>query len=310
MSSIASTSSLSTAAIVFTPTGPPSNRSMIARSSLRSMSSNPCSSISSSFRALPRHCRRDFAVAFHLRIVANPLQQPIRHARRPAASLCDFAAAFGSDRRAQNFRRTPDDEFQIRHGIEIQAVDHAEARPQRRRNQPGASRRADQREAPQIQPMRARAWALADDDVEFEVLHRRIEDFFDVGLKPMNLVDEENVADFEIRQNRREVALELDQRTGRRAEPRAHFVGDHRSESGLAETRRTVQQDVIERFAALSCGLDRNIEVVFDVVLADVFRQHASAAATVRMALPLRPSMPRNNSLRHVIPSSESEVLV
>ena len=72
--------------------------------------------------------------------------------------------------------------------------------------------------SPQVQTMRARARSLADDDVELVILHRRIEDFFDVGLKPVNLVDEQHVAKFEIRQNGGEIAFELDQRAGGGAE--------------------------------------------------------------------------------------------
>src|SRR6266496_6611877 len=49
MSSIASFSSLIAAAMVFNPTGLPPNLSMMVCSSLRSISSNPCSSTSSSF---------------------------------------------------------------------------------------------------------------------------------------------------------------------------------------------------------------------------------------------------------------------
>ena len=91
----------------------------------------------------------------------------------------------------------------------------------------------------------------------------------------MDLVDEKDVAEFEIGENRGQVAFELNQRPGCGAEMRAHFVGDDGSQRRLAETRRTIKQNVIERLAAFPGGLDRDIEVVFDVLLADVLRENA-----------------------------------
>ena len=53
---------------------------------------------------------------------------------------------------------------------------------------------------------RARRRPLADDEVELEILHRRIEDFLDRRGQAMDLVDEEHVALFEVGQQRREIA--------------------------------------------------------------------------------------------------------
>src|SRR5262249_50178837 len=107
------------------------------------------------------------------------------------------------------------------------SMDHTESRPQRRGDQAGARRGSDQREPPQIQAVRSGARPLTDDDVELEVLHRRIEDLFDVGLEAVDFVDEQYVAEFEVRENRCEIAFELDQWPGGRAEARTHFVRDY-----------------------------------------------------------------------------------
>ena len=50
----------------------------------------------------------------------------------------------------------------------------------------------------------------------------------------------------------------------------AHLVGDDVRERRLAEARRSVQEDVIERLAALFGGGDRDLQVLADAVLADV----------------------------------------
>ena len=54
---------------------------------------------------------------------------------------------------------------------------------------------------------------LPDDDVELEVLHRRIEDLFDGRRQAVNLVDEQHFARLQVRQDAGEVAGLLDHRT-------------------------------------------------------------------------------------------------
>src|SRR5262245_57223967 len=99
--------------------------------------------------------------------------------------------------------------------------------------------------------MRPGAWPLADDDVEFEILHRGIEDFLDIRLKPVDLVDEQNIANVEIRQNGRQIAFQLNEWTGCCAKPRPHFIGDDGCQRRLSEAGRTVKKDVIERLSPL-----------------------------------------------------------
>ena len=52
-------------------------------------------------------------------------------------------------------------------------------------------------------------------------------------------------------------------------EGRAEFVGNYVGERSLAEAGRAVKKDVVERFAARFCGLNRYVEIFFDLVLAD-----------------------------------------
>ena len=99
-----------------------------------------------------------------------------------------------------------------RRRIEIQPLHDAEARAQRRRQQPRARRRADQRERLDRHLHRARARALADHDVELEVLHRRIEDLLDRRRQAVDLVDEQDLARLQVRQDAGEVARLLDHR--------------------------------------------------------------------------------------------------
>ena len=138
MSSMASFSSLIAAAMLLMPTGPPPNLSMIVRSNLRSTSSKPRSSTSSSFSASSGDLFGDGAVGTHLRVIANAPQQPVRNARRSAGSPRELRGGALVDRDVQYPRRPLDDFLQIRFVVEIEAVDDAKARPQR----PGQQSRA------------------------------------------------------------------------------------------------------------------------------------------------------------------------
>ncbi len=115
--------------------------------------------------------------------------------------------------------------------------------------------------------------ALADDQVELEVLHGGVEDFLDGRLQAVDFVDEQHVPGLEVGEDRGEVAGALDDRAGGGAEADAEFAGDDLGERGLAEAGRAVQQDMVQRFAAGAGGLDEDGEVFAGGALADEFRK-------------------------------------
>ena len=92
------------------------------------------------------------------------------------------------------------------------------------------------------------AGALAEDDVEAEVLERRVEDLLRGAVEPVDLVDEEDVARLERGEDRRDVLL-LERRAGDRAEADAELLADDLRERRLAEARRAGEQHVVERLA-------------------------------------------------------------
>src|SRR2546428_2989327 len=104
--------------------------------------------------------------------------------------------------------------------------------------------------------MSARAGTLTDDDVEFEILHGGIENLFDIRLKPVDLIDKQHIAEFKVREDGGQIALQLDQRARGGAEMCGHFVRDDGSQCGLAQSWGAIQQYVIERLAAFAASLD------------------------------------------------------
>src|SRR5690606_32066563 len=167
-------SSDSDAASDSTPTGPPSKWPMMVLSSRRSSSSKPSGSTLSMAMAA---CATlvDAPAGPDLGVVTHPAQQAVGDARRAARAAGDLAGAIRFAVDAQDPRRTAHDPGQLLGRVELQALDDAEAVAQRRGQQAGAGGGADQGERRQVELDRARGRALADHDVDLEVLHRRIE---------------------------------------------------------------------------------------------------------------------------------------
>ena len=108
---------------------------------------------------------------------------------------------------------------------------------------------------------RARRRPGADDQVELEVLHRRIENFLDRRVEAMNLVDEQHVARLEIGELRGEVARLGDHRAGGGAEVDAELARDDLRQRRLAQPRRADEQHVVERLAARLGQFDEHLEI-------------------------------------------------
>src|SRR5262249_58767563 len=113
----------------------------------------------------------------------------------------------------------------------------------------GARRRADERERRQVERQRARGRALADDDVEPEVLERRVEDLLDRPVEAVDLVDEEDVARLERRQDRGDVALPLERGPGDLSDADRELATHGLRERRLAEAPRPGAPQMVERGA-------------------------------------------------------------
>jgi hypothetical protein len=110
---------------------------------------------------------------FHLSDVANPLQQAIGDAWRAAGAASHSPQPVTVDVDLEQRRGPRDNALKVFYRIELEPVNDAEAVAKRAGEQPGTGRRTDEREARQVEPQRAGAWTLADDDVECEILERR-----------------------------------------------------------------------------------------------------------------------------------------
>jgi len=118
---------------------------------------------------------------------------------------------------------------------------------------------------------------LADDDVEPEILERRIEDLLDRPVQAVDLVHEQDVVSLEPGQDRGHVALALEGWAGNAADPDAELLAHDVGQARLPEPGRPDEQDVVERFVARLRGRERDRELVLDPLLPDELGQAARA---------------------------------
>ncbi len=97
--------------------------------------------------------------------------------------------------------------------------------------------------------------------IQLVILHRRIEDLLHRRIEAVDLVDEQDVALFEVGELRGEIPGLGDHRAGGRAEVHPQFAGDDLGERGLAEAGRADEQDVVEGLAGLLRRVDEHLEI-------------------------------------------------
>ena len=145
----------------------------------------------------------------------------------------------------------------------------AEPVAQRRGQQAGPGGRADQGERGDVERDRGRAGALADHDVDPEVLHRQVQHLLGRAGEAVDLVDEDDLALLQRGQHRREVARPLDRRAAGDPQRRAELGRDDHRDRGLAEAGRPGQQHVVRRPAASQGAVQQQRELLADPGLAD-----------------------------------------
>jgi len=119
----------------------------------------------------------------------------------------------------------------------------------------------------------ARRRPLPDHDVQFVVFERRVEDFLKRRLQPVHLVNKKHLFVADIGQDGGKVALDLQGWPGSLLKGDSQLVGNDGGERGLAQPGRTVEQNVVQSFAAGFCRFNRDRQVFFDLGLSDEFRE-------------------------------------
>ena len=160
-------------------------------------------------------------------------------------------------------------------GVVVQSIHGAEARPQRRGHQRQPCGGTHEREARQIQADGTSRRPFADHDVERVLFHRRIQDFLDHTAEAVNLIDEQDISGAQAGENCRQISGPLNGRSGGHLDADAHLVGNDVGQRGLAQSRRPVEKNMIERVTAATRRADQDLEVLLELALTNDFGQGA-----------------------------------
>ena len=234
---------------------------------------------------LHRDLERDRTLVPHLGDVAHASQDPVRDPRRPTSAGRDLVGGLVDDLDAEDPRGAPHDQRELGRLVVAEPEGHPEAVAEWRRQESGAGRGADEREGRKVERERPGRRALAHDDVEPEVLERRVEDLLDGAVEPVDLVDEEDVAGLEAREDGGDVALPLERRAGHGTDPDAELLTEDEREARLPEPGRADEEHVVERLAPGPRRLERDAELLLDPLLADELVEPARTEAAVELFL-------------------------
>src|SRR3954447_22090040 len=215
----------------------------------------------------------DHPVGTNLGVVADAPQQPVGDPGRPAGAAGDLLGAVRAQRHVEQRGAAHEHLLELGCGVEVEMRDEPEPVAQRTRQQACAGRRADEGERSHVERNGGRARALADDDVDAEVLHGDVEHLFGRTGRPVDLVEEQHLALTERGQQRRQIARSLDRRPGRDPQRCTDLRGEDHRQCRLAESGRAGQQYVVRRTAALLSGRQNEPELLAYPLLTDELRK-------------------------------------
>src|SRR5437773_5516974 len=221
------------------------------------------------------------AVAAHLGVVAHAPQEAVRDARRAASSAGDLGHGVDVDLDVEDPCRAADDLLELRLGVEVEAVNGAEAVAERAAEQTLARRGPDASEMRQRQRGRAGPHSLPQHRVETKLLERGVQRLFDHGVEAMDLVDEEDIARAQVQEDGSKRPLVVDRRAGADLDGDAELVGDDVGERRLAQAGRSAQKHVLHRLVPAARGLEQDAQVVAHLFLADVLAEESGTEREV-----------------------------
>jgi hypothetical protein len=230
----------------------------------------------------------DAAAGANLGEITRAPKKAIGDARRSTAASGDFFSAGIVHLNVQNFGGAVEDDEQILRLVKIEAMHNAEARTKRRGDESRTGSRPDEREMVQVERMNARPRTLADDEIHAKVFHGGVKNFLDCGLQAMNFIEKENFLGLERGEYSGEVAFAFEKRASAGFYGDVELVGNDLCESGFSESRRSIEKNVIEGFAAIAGGFEGDGNVFLHTLLTDVFGESFGADAGVQARVVVR----------------------
>jgi hypothetical protein len=226
------------------------------------------------------HLTGDPSVRPNFSVVSHPPQQAVGNAGSPSGPPGDLQSTVLLNTDAEYPGGTGHDSLEVFDLVEFEPQVDAETVAKGRGEQTRTGCGPDQGKRRQVELYGAGGWSLSNDNIQLEVFHGWIEDFFHNMVQPVNLVDKEHIARFEVREDGCEVPLALYDRPGGASHLHPQLIADNGSQRCFPQAGKPVKEDMVQRFPTESCRFDKNGQVFLDSILADILIE-ALGAQTV-----------------------------
>ena len=123
----------------------------------------------------------------------------------------------------------------------------------------------------QRQPDVLRAGSLTDHNIQLVIFHGRIKDLFHRLRQTVNFVNKQHFPLRQRAEDRRQIPLPHNGRSGSNTHIHMQLIGDDIGQGGFPQPRRAEQQHMIQRFFPGQGRANKHRDILFDLVLSDIF---------------------------------------
>ena len=220
-------------------------------------------------QAVACHRSVHHAAALHLGEVPDLPEQAVADAGRAPGPSGDLGGPVLVQVDLEDPGGARDDGLQVGRLVVVQPGRQPEPVAQGPCDETGPRGRAHQREWWELEADRPGGRPLAQDDVEGEVLHRRVEHLLDCPGQSVDLVDEQHVTGLQLGQDGGQVAGALERRARGDVHLGSHLGGHDVGQGGLAEPRWSGEQEVVGSLPPPPGRLQHHPQVTLQLRLAD-----------------------------------------
>jgi len=110
-------------------------------------------------------------------------------------------------------------------------------------------------------------------DINAVILHCRVQVLFHNWRKPVNFIDKQHIIRFQTGKHSRQIARFIEHRTGSNLKTNSQFIGNNIGKRRFSQSRRPVQQYMIQRLATQAGCFNEDTQIVHHLILsAEVFK--------------------------------------
>ena len=215
----------------------------------------------------------DGSVALYLGEITHSSQQGIGDTRGSARTAGDFHSRLILYRHLQEHRTSLDNLLKRSRVVIFEMQIDSETSTQRSCKQTASRCCSYEGKRIQVYLDAASRRTLVYHDIDAVILHRRIEILLYHRRKSVDFIDKEHIVGLQRGKDSRQIARLIKHRTRCNLESYAQFVGDDVAQRGLTQSRRTMEERMVEWFATIFGSLNKDLEIFHHAILSAEIRK-------------------------------------